>query len=83
MISILGPCLEVGLQIITQYNHWSLICVNNVSFNVNYELDFIPEVEIKAVKVNSHLGICGQPMLLYIQEPGKDMTYLHIDPKRF
>lgn len=64
-----------------QYTHCSLICVNNVSFNVKLKLDFIHEVEIKAVgvKVNSHLGICDQPMLLYTQEPGKDMTYLHID----
>lgn len=68
-----------------QYIHCSLICVNNVSFNVYFKLDFIHEVEIKAVavRVNSQLGICGQPMLLYIQDPDKDMTYLHIDPKRF
>lgn len=68
-----------------QYIHCSLICVNNVSFNVYFKLDFIHKVEIKAVavRVNSQLSICGQPMLLYIQDPDKDMTYLHIDPKRF
>lgn len=75
----LGPRLEVWLQITMQYIHCSLICVNNV----NFKLDFIHEVDIRAVKMNSHLDIYGQPMLLYIQDPGKDMTYLHIDPKRF